>query len=523
MLLQGAELYNNYGTTKPNEELLLGFGFVLDQNPNDTFLVSISHPPGFNNRNNSSSTSIDNEDDNEDVEAVCDQAAVWQRRLAAVAAAGLRLDVPISAAEPLPHKLLDVMLLAAALPAWALDSLGSSSYNSNGNSSSGGGGNHQQPAGVSQPPPAVAAAAADVGGSALQGVAAVQGQEQQQHQGLFAAVALQHQLAALVLLQQQLTAKLQGMLPAGQLQQCLQQQLPPSCDAPTAQGSGTAAGSLNPGHARMAAVYVLSQQRLLQAALQAVAQMTHECLNEAAASNSSSGQAIAGLTDTPQTDPAAAPSGDDAACSDGLEGVQLHPQLQLCRRCGVLSVTQAGSADIAAGSVLLRAPLTSCLAGHTEQQLVVQLMLSAANGDAAVDMQEPEHKQEQEEGCCQAAQQSVGGYFSQHWQLQQGGHGSGCGCQVLPWWLLPHNQELVGVLQGEGGRTCWCVACTRTEQLQKCTATTWRLHNVSVCLLNFVFTFGTAAMCGAALRLFCCACRHPRRSAAASGFRGVSG
>jgi hypothetical protein len=31
---QGAEILNNYGSSKPNEELLLGFGFCIDDNPN---------------------------------------------------------------------------------------------------------------------------------------------------------------------------------------------------------------------------------------------------------------------------------------------------------------------------------------------------------------------------------------------------------------------------------------------------------------------------------------------------------
>jgi hypothetical protein len=29
VVLQGGEVFNNYGSTKPNEELLLGYGFVL--------------------------------------------------------------------------------------------------------------------------------------------------------------------------------------------------------------------------------------------------------------------------------------------------------------------------------------------------------------------------------------------------------------------------------------------------------------------------------------------------------------
>jgi hypothetical protein len=119
LCVQGSELFNNYGTTKPNEELLLGFGFVLDQNPNDAFLVSISHPPQAMTHPDDASVIGPGDDVSNDDEAA-DVAAVWQRRLAAMRLAAMQLDVPITAAEPLPQNLLYVMLLAAALPAAAL-------------------------------------------------------------------------------------------------------------------------------------------------------------------------------------------------------------------------------------------------------------------------------------------------------------------------------------------------------------------------------------------------------------------
>jgi hypothetical protein len=41
----GAEIFNNYGA-KPNSELLLGYGFTLPANPDDTIALKIGRAPG---------------------------------------------------------------------------------------------------------------------------------------------------------------------------------------------------------------------------------------------------------------------------------------------------------------------------------------------------------------------------------------------------------------------------------------------------------------------------------------------
>lgn len=40
--VQGQEVFNNYGSSKPSEELLLAYGFVIDDNPHDTYLISLA-------------------------------------------------------------------------------------------------------------------------------------------------------------------------------------------------------------------------------------------------------------------------------------------------------------------------------------------------------------------------------------------------------------------------------------------------------------------------------------------------
>lgn len=46
----GEELYNNYGP-KPNAELILGYGFSLEENPDDTIVLSIGGGPASSTSN----------------------------------------------------------------------------------------------------------------------------------------------------------------------------------------------------------------------------------------------------------------------------------------------------------------------------------------------------------------------------------------------------------------------------------------------------------------------------------------
>jgi hypothetical protein len=421
-LLQGDELFNNYGTTKPNEELLLGFGFVLDPNPNDSFLVTISHPPQMTNPPDSDTAGTDAGSDGAGDEEGCDASAVWQRRLAAVAAMGLQLDVPITAADPLPSKLLDVILLTAALPAWALDSALS----------------------------AAAAAAAGARRAPHVGVG--------QHTSLFPAVPLAFQLQTLLLLQQQFTAKLQGMLPQQHLELILQQQ---TSDQQQQQQEGPVHAS-NPNHARMAGIYVLSQQAVLRRALEAVHQETQRCLHPWAATNSMYPAATAAAASAP----AAATAVRQHQCIVG--GVKLHEQIQLCECCSVPRVTSSSSSSsgyatfggIPAGSVLLEVPLTSCITSSSKQGLIQQLMLLAAQAHYHKQQQEQEQGQEGEDAGSGSGQQgSVHcGYFGQQWLREAAGGPVGGFDQLLPWWLVPGNQQVVGVLQG-GCAARWDSTC----------------------------------------------------------------
>lgn len=460
-LCQGSELFNNYGTTKPNEELLLGFGFVLDQNPNDSFLVSISHPPqalctqhsssppDHNNSNNDSSSSSEG-GEGPDEAAVCDEAAVWQRRLAAMAALGLRLEVPMTAAEPLPVQLLDVMLLAAAMPAWristVLQSLPAAAPTAAGTASRNDGSAEAAALAaadasaadmlaapqVAKPAAGITAAAAAAGDAHAPPETSQPGSHaQRQQSSQFAAAPLCEQLQALHLLRQQLTGKLQGMLPEQELLKLLQ-----PCEQQQQQQGLSAGRALNPDHARLAAVYVLSQQRVLRASLPAVEHMVSTCLAQAAS-------AVAAAA-------SANPSID--ASAGGLAGhVRLHEQLQSCPCCGVLSVNPASKEGIPAGSVLLQAGGDCCIAADSEAGLVMQLMAQAGGVGST-----PDKQQGQQLSCT---------YFAQQWRQQQEKqkqeeHGGAVACvgadQLLPWWLVQDYQELVGALQGGGQHPMCC-------------------------------------------------------------------
>jgi hypothetical protein len=217
LLSQGKELFNNYGSTKPNEELLLGYGFLLPDNLHDSFLVSISSRPtaaaaaADTASQATSSCKKQTTLEGPEAESACDESAVWHQRLAVIAAAGLQLEVAISEQQPLPKQLLDVMLLAVAVPGWQLPQL-------------------------------------------LAVMQTQQQGEEQTHENkleVYAAASSGQKLAVLQQLKQQLSSKLRGMLPEAQLQQILQQQQQQQ-------------------HARLAAGYVLSQQRALKAALAAV-------------------------------------------------------------------------------------------------------------------------------------------------------------------------------------------------------------------------------------------------------------
>ncbi|KAF8068238.1 Setd3 [Scenedesmus sp. PABB004] len=375
---KGAELFTNYGAAKSNEELLLGFGFVLQDNPNDTFLVSIGH-----------GSDADGDGGDPD-EAWCDAAAEWQRRLRALAAGGLALEVAISAAAPLPARLLDMLLLAAVAPAWQLPRL------------------HRDAAawlaaragqaqpGNEQPPPQQ---------QQLQGQQQQEQQQGQQEQqegaerlqqkqgdspGLHAAAPLGQQLLVLQALQVQLATKLAGMVPAAQL-------LEAALEEATEQGQ-QAEGASNPAHARLAAVYVLSQQQALRAALVAVRREAAALLLRLAA-------------------PAACAPGP-SACPAGLE---LGPSVRWCERCQTLST----GSTVAAGAPVLRAPLASCISGETGVQLVVRLMLAATAGEAPGS--------------------GAASYWATAWRrAQQGVEGAQ---HALPWWLQPQHTALVELLQ----------------------------------------------------------------------------
>jgi hypothetical protein len=314
---------------------------------------------------------------------------------------------------------------------------------------------------------------------------------------MFPTVPLRFQLEALLLLQQQLTAKLQGMLPQQQLlqikQQAAKQQQQQEQDVDEAAVGASLLQGLNPQNARMAAVYVLSQQQLLQRALEAVQHQTEVCLqwSTSSSSSSSSHDTLPCQQQQQQRSSVAAAEGATAARPAAPAGIQLHPQLQLCCCCNVLSVREAqgsmqGTSGVAAadagsntsraavtdadqgagvpcGEVLLDAAVASCAAAGTEADLILLLVAAAAAAQQQQQQQQQQREEDREEAQGQQLpeqqqppvrwelpEEGWVQYYGQQW-LAQWEVCAGGFEQVLPWWLVPANQELVGLLQGGCG------------------------------------------------------------------------
>jgi hypothetical protein len=184
----------------------------------------------------------------------------------------------------------------------------------------------------------------------------------------------------------------------------------------------------------------------------------------------------------------AAAEGTTAARPAAPAGIQPHLQLQLCCCCNVLSVREvqgsqhgtnaiaaataadAGpNTDVAAGTdadqgagvpcgeVLLDAAVASCAAAGTETDLILLLVAAAAAAQQQQQQQQREDVREAAQGQQLSEQQQRQQwvlpdepwvqYYGQQWLAQWEGCAGGFE-QVLPWWLVPANQELVGLIQG---------------------------------------------------------------------------
>jgi hypothetical protein len=247
------------------------------------------------------------------------------------------------------------------------------------------------------------------------------------------------QLRTLQQLQQQLAAKLAGMLPEQQLQALLRAGGGGS-DSPPAAGGALAVS--NAAHARLAAVYVLSQQHILRAALAAVRAATEACLRTAApvAPAAAAPQPVL-QSGQPLSAAAKVAGAETAAAADGM---QLHPSLLQCSQCHSLQVAaQRGS--IAAGCTLLCVPLRECVVAPDQQRLVTRLMLAGAAAagwtQAGQAQQQQQQQQQQPSG---RGLEGFGRSFQREWAAGSDWRTS----LLLPWWLLPRNQRLLVLLQG---------------------------------------------------------------------------
>ncbi|KAI8463639.1 MAG: hypothetical protein J3K34DRAFT_462337 [Monoraphidium minutum] len=440
-IARGAEIFNNYGTSKPNEELLLGFGFCLEGNPNArrqpspsrlppllrrgrlpcTPLASSAPQPNSPSTHNPTSPSLDaflvtpasgggpapREPASADGErggaagaaaafgaaagacldeGACQEEAEAGQRARLLAAAALPSEVPITLADPLPPRLLDLMAVHA-LPPWR-----------------------------ARPPLAAAAAArraaggggdeAGGGGGAPRGM-------------LFEGLGLAQRLDVLQALVGALEGRLAGM------------SAPPlECDAAAgaAGGVGEEGGEVEVWRSprgRLAAVYVASQRAILTtAAAAARAAAAALCVATAPPAAPEEGQGDAAAV-------AVAAAAEAQAEAEPAEQWQLLEGVEAAAGAGAgCGGAWAARRRVPEGAAWLRVPLAACVAAGDAQALVWTLM-GAAFWELTGDQRRSEGEEEQKEGDVEGEQEE-----EQRWQEESGARRAAPPPRLRAW-LLP--------------------------------------------------------------------------------------